>query len=52
MNFDKDYEEFVEHLEKHCVVRPVELKNRDKVALESFVTYLNIRYKKGLMVLR
>ena len=47
MNFDRDYQEFVEHLKQECVVRPVELSEREAVAVKLFVAYLNIRYKNA-----
>ena len=46
MNFDKDYIEFVEYLEKTCVLRPVRLDTLQDIAVGLFVTYLNIRYAK------
>ena len=47
MNFNKDYKEFVEHLEKTCVLRPMKLDTLEDVAVRLFVTYLNIRYAKA-----
>jgi len=48
MNFDRDYEEFIEHLEKSCVLRPMALDRVQDAAVRLFVTYLNIRYVKQL----
>ena len=47
MNFDHDYEEFIEHLEKTCILHPVNLEKQEKLAVLLFVTYLNIRYEKA-----
>ena len=52
MNFDQDYKEFIDHLEKRCVVRPVKLGKQEKLAVQLFVTYLNIRYKTAISAIR
>ena len=52
MNFDQDYKEFIEHLEKQCVVHPVKLDKQEKIAVQLFVTYLNIRYKTAISAIR
>lgn len=47
MNFNQDYNEFIEHLEKTCVLRPMKIDKFEDVAVRLFVTYLNIRYAKA-----
>ena len=46
MNFNKDYKEYIEYLEKTCVLQPIELTESENGAVQLFVTYLNIRYAK------
>ncbi len=52
MNFDQDYKEFIEHLEKKCVVHPVNLNKKQKFAVQLFIAYLNIRYKTVVSAIR
>jgi len=47
MKFNKDYEEFIKHLEKNNQKAQIktELSRCEKSAILLFVEYLNIRYK-------
>lgn len=45
MNFDKDYEDFIEHMQKLTVSASPVLCRIERVAVKLFVSYLNIRYE-------
>lgn len=48
MNFDQDYEEFIEHIKLNSgTAGPVEFTEREDVAIRLFVAYLNCRYSQA-----